>query len=99
MPRQDWLPESVVVNRSEGTQVAPTVHQSAQTPAQHAELSVRVFEDGGQFGWTVYSHANELRGRGTAESELSARVDAFHAGMTYIERLKGRTTPSDTPLH
>jgi hypothetical protein len=57
MPRQDWL--SVVVNRSEATPIAPTVHQSAQTPAQHAELSVRVFEDGEQFGWSLWPNKRD----------------------------------------
>jgi hypothetical protein len=98
-PRRDLPSESVVVNRSEGVPIGSAVHQSDQTSAQHTELSVRVFEDREQFGWMVYGPTKEMLGIGTARSELSARVDAFHAGMTYIERLKGQSTPSNTALH
>jgi hypothetical protein len=99
MPRRDSSRESVVVNRSVGTPVGPAVHQSQQTAPPHTELSIRVFRDGEQFGWTVYSPTKQMLGWGTAGSELSARVDAFHAGMTYIDRLKGRSAPSNNPLH
>jgi hypothetical protein len=75
MPRRVFLPESGVPNRCEGTLAGPAVDQSAPTPAQHAELSIRVFEDGEQFGWRVYSPTKEMLGSGTAESEFSARVD------------------------
>ena len=99
MPRRDSRRESVVVSRSEGTSVGPAVHQSDQTSAQHTELSIRVSQNGEQFGWTLCSPTNEMLGRGTAQSELSARVDALHAGMTYIDRLKGRSAPTNTGLH
>jgi len=64
-----------------------------------AALSVRIFKKGSCFGWTVYSLTNELLGGGTAETEHEARIDAFTAGMTYIDRAKGRSSPSDTSLH
>ena len=64
-----------------------------------ATLSVRVVKKESCFGWTVYSLTNELLGRGTAETEHEARIDAFTAGMTYIDRAKGRSSPSDTSLH
>jgi len=100
MPRRVFLPESVVVSRSEGTPLAdPPVHQSDRTLVQHTEFSIRVFENGEQFAWRVYSPTKEMLGSGTAESEFSARVDALHAGMTYIDRLKGRSAPTDTRLH
>jgi hypothetical protein len=41
----------------------------------------------------------EMLGEGTAETELKAGSDAFCAGMTYIERLKRRSGPTDTSLH
>jgi hypothetical protein len=62
-------------------------------------FSVRVVKKESCFDWTVYSVANELLGRGTAETEHKARIDAFTAGMTYIDRAKGRSSPSDTSLH
>ena len=64
-----------------------------------AMLSVRVVKKESCFGWTVYSLTNELLGAGTAETEHEARIDAFTAGMTYIDRAKGRSSPSDTSLH
>jgi len=97
--RRDSPRENVVVSRSEATPVGPAVHQSDQTPAQHTELSIRVFKDGEQCGWTLYSPTKEMLGWGTAESELSARIDALHAGMTYIDRLKSRYALSDTRHH
>jgi hypothetical protein len=99
MPRRVSLPESVVISRSEGTLSGTAVHQSDRTPVQHGELSTRVFKDGEQFGWRVYSPTKEMLGSGTAESEFSARVDALHAGMTYIDRLKGRSAPTNSRLH
>ena len=64
-----------------------------------ATLSVRVVKNESCFGWTVYSPSNDLLGVGIAETEHKARIDAFTAGMTYIDRAKGRSSPSDTSLH
>jgi hypothetical protein len=96
--RLDSPRENVVVSRSEATLVGPAVHESDQTAAQRTELSIRAFEDGEHFGWTLYSPTKEMLGWGTAESELSGRIDALHAGMTYIDRLKSRSALSDTRL-
>jgi hypothetical protein len=49
-------------------------------------LSVRVFHEGSRFGWTLNAPSNEVLSHGTAETEIKARVDAFHAAMTYIDR-------------
>jgi hypothetical protein len=49
-------------------------------------LSVRVFHDGSRFGWTLNAASNEVLSHGTAVTEFKARVDAFHAAMTYIDR-------------
>jgi hypothetical protein len=62
-------------------------------------LSIRVFQDGSRFSWRVLSTANDVLGRGTADTELKARIAAFDAGMAYIDRTKGRSAPSDTALH
>ena len=64
-----------------------------------AMLSMRLIRKETCFGWTVYSPTNELLGHGTAETEHKARIDAFQAGMTYINRLKGRSVPKDSALH
>jgi hypothetical protein len=63
-----------------------------------AMLSVGVFKKESCFGWALYSTANQLLGRGIAETEHKARIDALSAGMTYIDRLKGQSPP-DTDLH
>lgn len=76
--------------------------QSAErTGCQNARenLSVHVFQKGPKFAWTLNSPANEMLGFGMAETELRARTDAFHAGMTYIDRIKGRSAPDDGSLH
>jgi hypothetical protein len=76
--------------------------QSAEhTGCQNARenLSVHVFQKGLQFSWTLNSPANEMLGFGMAETELKARTDAFNAGMTYIDRAKGRSAPDDGSLH
>jgi len=62
-------------------------------------LSVHVFRKESCFGWTVYSPNNDLLGRGSAQTEHKARIDALRAGMTYIDRSKGRSASSDTSLH
>jgi len=97
--RRDSPCENVVVSHSEANPVGPAVHQRDQTPAQHTKLSIRVFEDGEQYGWTLYSPTKEMLGSGTAESELNARIDAFRAGMTYIDLLKNRSALSNIRRH
>jgi hypothetical protein len=62
-------------------------------------LSIRVFQDGSRFGWRVLSSANELLGRGAADTELKARIAAFDAGMTYIDRTKGGSRRLYSALH
>jgi hypothetical protein len=64
-----------------------------------AMLSVKVFQEGEHFGWTLNAPSNELLGHGTAETEQKARIDALDAGMTYIDRAKERTTASRSALH
>ena len=65
-----------------------------------AMLSVRVFQEGLDFNWTLKARSNEVLGRGRAETERQARIDALQAGMTYIDRAKGRSSPGDdTSLH
>jgi hypothetical protein len=62
-------------------------------------LSVTVFQEGEHFGWTLNTPSNEMLGHGTADTELKARVAAFDAGMTYIDRAKDRTAPTRSTLH
>jgi len=87
---------------------APVPPTPSQTIDEHAAkvgsvhkqgLSVRIFQKGPVFGWTLTGPANEMLGRGTAETELRARIESFRAGMTYIDRSKARSAPNDTTLH
>ena len=99
-PHPKSRPEAVTVRRSDDTSVNPAVRQSHPAfIADRAMLSVRIFPAGAQFGWTVFSPSREMLGRGIAGTELKARTDAFGAGMTYIERLKGRCRPTDSSVH
>lgn len=93
------LPDHVAVRRSDGASVDPAVRHSDTTSVPHSALSVRVFDEGARFGWNLRSPSGEMLGQGTAETELKARTDAFGAGMTYIERLKRCSRPTDTSLH
>jgi hypothetical protein len=85
--------------------VRPTPSQSigddaAKVGSVHKQgLSVRVFENALVFGWTLTNPANEMLGCGTAETELKARVEAFRAGMTYIDRSKSRSAPDNIRFH
>ena len=63
---------------------------SSEMDRNPATLSVRILGEESRFNWMVRGPANEVLGIGTADSELKARVDAFGAGMTYIDLLKGR---------
>jgi len=56
-------------------------------------LSIRVFQDGLRFSWTLKAPSNEVLGRGTAETERQARIDALQAGMIYIDRANGWSSP------
>jgi hypothetical protein len=60
-----------------------------------ATLSVHVFQESFRFGWTLSAPSKDVLGRGTAETEQKARIDALQAGMTYIDRAKGRSSPDD----
>jgi hypothetical protein len=71
----------------------------ADADRHSAMLSVRVFQEGLRFGWTLNAPSKDVLGRGTAETERQARIDALGTGMTYIDRAKGRSSPSDTNLH
>jgi len=64
-----------------------------------AMLSVRVVEDGLRFGWSIHTPTKEVLGRGTAETEFDARVEAFRAAMDYINQLKGRSELKISTLH
>jgi hypothetical protein len=64
-----------------------------------AALSVHVFQGGPRFSWTVCSPSDEILGRGTAETELKARADAFCAGMIYLDWLKDQHRPDNGSLH
>jgi len=99
-PLPNSSPEPVTVSRSDGASVnsaAPS--NQAACIAERALLSVSVFQEGLDFSWTLKARNNEMLGHGTAETERQARIDAFGAGMTYIDRAKGRSSPSDTSLH
>lgn len=100
------LENNALLNRSrtliaESRQLLATLEQipvpltpSQSTGGDHKPgLSVRVFQTGSIFGWMLTSPTNEMLGRGTAETELKARIDAFRAGMTYIDRSKSRSAP------
>lgn len=71
----------------------------AETGLDSAALSVRVFQEGAQFNWTVCDPDKHLLGRGTADTELKARTDAFRAGMTYLCWLKDQPAPKDASVH
>ncbi len=78
--------------------ISPTssedVHQNPAT------LTINIFQEEDRFGWTVRRRTTkEVLGRGVAQTELKARVDAFSAGMTFIERLTGQPGPADNSLH
>ena len=71
-----------------------------QPDRNSAMLSVCVFQKGLRFGWALSAPSKDVLGRGTAETERQARIDALQAGMTYIDRAKGRSSPDDdTSLH
>ena len=72
---------------------------AAERGAAAAMLSVRVFETEAGFGWRVHSATKELLGQGTAETGKKARIEAFRAAMTYIDRLKDQSASSETSLH
>lgn len=79
----------------------PTTPATACANMDHdpTALSVHVFQEGARFGWTVCSPKEEIVGRGTAETELQARADAFCAGMIYLQWAKDQSPPSGTNLH
>jgi hypothetical protein len=65
-----------------------------------ANLSIQVFKSVSGYGWTVRSPADEMLASGTAETKHKARIDAFRAGMIYVDHLKGRSAPKDfSSLH
>ena len=65
-----------------------------------AAFSVLVVREGLRFRWTLNAPGSDVLGRGTAETERQARIDALQAGMIYIDRAKGRASPGDdTSLH
>jgi hypothetical protein len=57
----------------------------AQPDRNSAMLSVCVFQEGLRFGWMLSAPSKDVLGRGTAETERQARIDALQAGMTYID--------------
>ena len=85
--------------------VAPTRSHStddhaAEVRSVHKQgLSVRIFQKGSVFGWTLTSPANEMLGSGKAQTELKARIDAFRAGMTYIDQSKSRSAHDNIRFH
>src|SRR5262249_7643108 len=99
-PHPKSRPEAVTVARSDDTSVNPAVpHLDPAFLANPALLSVRIIPSGGELGWSVFSTSREMLGRGIADTELKARTEAFGAGMTFIERLKGRCRPTDSSVH
>jgi hypothetical protein len=83
----------------ESRRLLATVASSAELqPSPARNLSVRIFQEGARFGWSI-SASKEMLGWGTAETEQRARIDAFRAGMTYIDRLHGRSTKTATSIH
>jgi hypothetical protein len=70
-----------------------------QLDGNSATLTVHVFQEGSRFGWTLNTPRAEVLGRGIAETEFQARVDALQSGMTYVDRAKGRSSPGDSNLH
>jgi hypothetical protein len=69
--------------------------------ANRGTLSVHIHHEGTRFVWAVYGPGptKAMLGRGIADTELKARADAFHAGMTYIEQLKGEPAVDYPSLH
>ena len=97
--RRDGEPPSDAATMLPAAGVAP---QPAEAPAEaetNAALSVRVFQDGTRFCWTVRDPGNQILGRGTAQTDLKARVDAFRAGMIYLDCADGRLEADNTILH
>jgi hypothetical protein len=70
----------------------PAAANFHRRPAMH---SINVFEQGSGYGWIFRGPANELLGRGTAQTEKKTRTDAFSAAMTYIDRRKNWLSPKD----
>jgi hypothetical protein len=70
-----------------------------QLDGNSATLTVHVFQEGSRFSWTLNTPRAEVLGRGIAETEFQARVDALQSGMTYVDRAKGRSSPGDSNLH
>jgi hypothetical protein len=71
----------------------------ANADRNSAMLSVRVFQEGTRYSWTLNTPGNEVLGHGTAKTARQARIDALQAGMTYIDRAKDRSSPGNTSLH
>jgi hypothetical protein len=99
------------VTESERSLVTPPVELSSaptepvevirtRSENDSAAFSVRVVREGLRFRWTLNARGSDVLGRGTAETERQARIDALQAGMIYIDRAKGRASPGDdTSLH
>jgi len=72
---------------------------AARAETDAAALSIHVFQEGTRFSWTVCSSSEEMLGRGTAETEVKARADAFCAGMIYLDWFKDRSPSGGASLH
>ena len=72
---------------------------AARAETDAAALSIHVFQEGTRFSWTVCSSSEEMLGRGTAETEVKARADAFCAGMIYLDWFNDRSPSGDASLH
>ena len=79
--------------------VLDVAEHGAEPCLDSAALSVRVYQEGALFNWTVCDPDRHLLGRGTADTELKARTDAFRAGMTYLCWLKDQPAPKDARVH
>jgi hypothetical protein len=72
---------------------------TARARTDSAALSIHVFQERSRFSWTVCSPSEEMLGRGTAETEVKARADAFCAGMIYLDGFNDRSPSGDASLH
>lgn len=79
--------------------IAPHAEIRPEADRDPAALSVHVSQDGMRLSWTVWSPSEEILGRGMADTELKARVDAFCAGMIYLAWTKNRSPSGLASLH
>ena len=90
---------TAATHRDEARRESIAMPVAARAETDAAALSIHVFQEGTRFSWTVCSSSEEMLGRGTAETEVKARADAFCAGMIYLDWFKHRSPSGGASLH